>query len=254
MVVRSVSEGKNKKTKKSVVPVVEEVVLTTPTELIPPVEEQVPSEEMDEEDDDDEGTYEAIQSFPPNTRDESTMRLLAQRIIFIDTDFTADLSSFVTSNLIRMNAEDEEDVITLIINSGGGNVSSGLFPILDTMMMTPAPIKTVVVGEAYSSAAVILSAGTPGLRFATPLSKIMIHGIAVDGLGGKENEIKQEAKILKDMNLQLMELMARFCGQPLRKIRRDCLKDHYMGAEEAVRYGIIDGVLSYSKVLPPLIK
>jgi ATP-dependent Clp protease protease subunit len=221
-------------------------------------------EELDEEEKEGlvEGEEEPVDPFgefqiedsSAHSKEECVLKLLSQRIIFLDNYLSQAMGSFICANLMRMDNESSEEPITIIINSCGGNVTSALFPIIDTMMMTEAPIATVAVGEAYSSAAVILAAGTPGMRSASPLSKIMIHGIAVDAIGGKENDIKLEAKILKEMNIQLMELLARFCGQSLTKVKRNCSKDYYLSPKDAVQYGLIDSVLPYKKEIRPLKK
>lgn len=207
-------------------------------------------DEVDEEF--EEAEYEV--SAPVSSKEEGILKLQQQRIIFLDNYLSQEFASFICASLIQMDSEDDEIPITMVINSPGGLVASALFPIVDTMMYTKAPIKTIAMGEAYSSAAVILSAGTPGMRSASPLSKIMIHGIAIDAIGGKENDIKLEAKILKEMNIQLMQLLARFCGQSLKRVKTNCSKDYYLSPKEAVKYGLIDEVLPYRKTIPDLKK
>lgn len=173
--------------------------------------------------------------------------LLKERTVFLAQEVNADLASYVVANLFYMEHLSKEKEITIYINSTGGSVQDGLFTIYDCMRVISPPIRTVCIGEAYSSAAVILSAGTKGRRFATPNSKMMIHSIQIEDISGTLSEVEQESKLTKEMNGKLMNIIAQHTGQNIKKVKRDCQKDKYFSAEEAIKYGLIDAVLEPSK-------
>lgn len=175
--------------------------------------------------------------------------LLKQRILFLSEEIDAAVATSITASLLFLDLS-SQDEITLYINSVGGSVSDGLLTIHDTLQYIKSPVKTICIGEAYSSAAVILAAGSKGRRFAFPHAKIMIHNIQVEEMSGTQKEIQEESKRVKELNQVLMSLIANHTKQPLKKIRRDCLKDKYFTPEEAVKYGLIDGIVESFKDLP----
>ena len=178
--------------------------------------------------------------------------LLDKRMIFLSEEITGAVATKIAATLLWMDKVDCESEITFFINSIGGSVSDGLFTIYDTLQYVKSPIKTICVGEAYSSAAIILASGSKGLRFAYPNSMIMIHNLQIEDMSGTQKEIEEESKRLKKLGNDIVNLVARHTGQPLRKVRRDCEKDKYFTPEEAIKYGIIDGIMSANKPIPEL--
>jgi len=181
-------------------------------------------------------------------------RLIKDRIIFLHEEINAEVASTIVATLLYLNLKDNDEAISIYINSPGGTVTNGLFTIYDTIQRIEAPVETVCVGEAYSAAAVILAAGEKGRRKAYPNSKIMIHNIQVSGMWGDTKDIMREAKLVSDENKNLLEVLARHSGNTLNKVTRDCNKDFYMTAQEAKEYGIIDEILVPKKKIPKLIK
>lgn len=172
--------------------------------------------------------------------------LIKERILFLSEEIDAGVATSITASLLFLDLQSHKE-ITLYINSIGGTVSDGLLTIHDTLQYIKSPVKTVCIGEAYSSAAVILAAGTQGRRFAFPHAKIMIHNIQVQEMSGTQKEIQEEAKRVKELNQVLMTLISDHTRQPLKKVRRDCLKDKYFTPIEAIKYGLIDGIVEPSK-------
>jgi ATP-dependent Clp protease, protease subunit len=174
--------------------------------------------------------------------------LIKKRILFLSEEIDAAVATSITASLLFLDLHSQEE-ITLYINSIGGSVSDGLLTIHDALQYIKSPVRTICIGEAYSSAAVILAAGSKGRRFAFPNAKIMIHNIQVEEMSGTQKEIQEEAKRVKELNHVLMSLIANHTNQPLKKVRRDCLKDKYFNPEEAIKYGLIDGVVESFKNL-----
>lgn len=172
--------------------------------------------------------------------------LMKERILFLSEEIDAAVATSTAASLLFLDLQSQEE-ITLYINSIGGTISDGLLTIHDTLQYIKSPVKTICIGEAYSSAAVILASGTKGRRFAFPNSKIMIHNLQVDEMFGTQKEIEDESKRLKELNQVLLTLIANHTKQPLKKIKRDCLKDKYFTPQEAIKYGLIDGIVEPSK-------
>ncbi|MEK7613312.1 MAG: ATP-dependent Clp endopeptidase proteolytic subunit ClpP [Patescibacteria group bacterium] len=167
-------------------------------------------------------------------------RLLKERIIFLGgpvEDYSANL---VIAQLLFLEAEDPKKDIYLYINSPGGSVSAGL-AILDTMNHVKPDVATVTVGLAASAAAVILSVGKKGKRFALPNSEIMIHQ-PWGGAQGQATDIEITAKHIIATRERLNKILAKNTGQDLKKIEKDVERDYFMSADEAKKYGIIDDV------------
>ena len=180
-------------------------------------------------------------------------RLMKDRVIFLDCEITEEVTSQITSLIFLLDRENEEAEIKLWINSPGG-IAQGFFAIYDMIQRVKAPIKTVCVGEACSASAILLAAGSAGLRYAMPNSRIMIHQIQVDGLAGSNAEIEIGTKELKEVQDRLTEILARHTGNTKAKIKRDTKMDKYMSAQEALEYGLIDKILQPAKKPPELIK
>lgn len=180
-------------------------------------------------------------------------RLIKDRTIFIDCEIDEEITSQVISLLFLLDREDSEKKINLWINSIGG-FASGLFGIYDMMYRIKAPVRTVCMGEACSAAAALLAAGSVGHRYIMPHARVMIHEIQADNFGGSNAEVEIGAKEIRAMNNQVIEMLARHTGHTKAKIKRDIQRDKYMGAQEAVEYGLVDKILPYTKEIPPLIK
>jgi len=168
-------------------------------------------------------------------------RLLKDRIVFIGGPIDDHVANLVIAQLLFLESEDPEKDIHLYINSPGGIVYSGL-AIYDTMQYIRPAVSTICVGMAASMAALLLSAGAKGKRFALPYSRIMIHQ-PLGGARGQASEIEIEAREILRIKHTLNEILSRHTGQPLERIERDTDRNYYMSSEEALEYGIIDGVL-----------
>ena len=169
-------------------------------------------------------------------------RLLKERIIFLGGPIDSDVANLIVAQLLFLASEDPKKDISFYINSPGGHVSAG-FAILDTMNHIQPNVSTVCVGMAASMAAILLSAGQKGKRFALPNAEIMIHQPS-GGAEGMASDIEITAKQILKMRAQLNKILAKNTGQKLDKIERDVDRDFFMGAEESQKYGIIDKVLS----------
>src|SRR3989339_2278178 len=172
-------------------------------------------------------------------------RLLKDRIIFVGTPIDDDIANIIIAQLILLDAEYRNKDIYMYINSPGGIVTSGL-AIYDTMQYISAPVSTICVGQAASFGAVLLSAGAKGRRFALPNARIMIHQ-PLGGAQGQATDIEIQTQELLRVKRLLNDILAKHTGQPLAKIEKDSDRDFFMGAEEAVKYGIIDEVISSLK-------
>ncbi len=169
-------------------------------------------------------------------------RLLKDRIIFLGTPVESQMANLMIAQLLFLEHDDPEADIHLYINSPGGEVYSGL-AIYDTMRMIRPDIRTYCVGMAASMAAVLLSAGTPGKRFALPNSRIMIHQ-GSSGFRGAIPDIEVQAKETFSVINTLTQIMADHTGQTFEKVKADTQRDYYMTGEEASEYGLVDKVLT----------
>lgn len=169
-------------------------------------------------------------------------RLLKDRIIFIGTGIDDQMSNLVIAQLLYLEAEGPEKDIRLYINSPGGSVSAGL-AIYDTLRYIKPGIETICIGQAASMAALILSAGTKGKRFALPHSRIMIHQ-PMGGFSGQASDIDIHAKEILRLKGELNQILSENTEQPLDKIEADTDRDFFMTGEQAVDYGIVDSVIS----------
>ncbi len=168
-------------------------------------------------------------------------RLLNDRIIFLGEEVTDLTASLVVAQLLFLEAEDPKKDIQLYINSPGGSVSAGM-AIYDTMRYIKCDVSTICLGMAASMGAFLLAGGTKGKRFALPNSTIMIHQPS-GGAQGQATEIQIVAEHIAQTKKKLNEILAENTGQPLEVVERDTDRDHYMTAEEAQAYGLIDGVV-----------
>ena len=173
-------------------------------------------------------------------------RLLKDRIIFLGEDVNPTSASLVIAQLLFLESEDPDKEIFLYINSPGGSITDGM-GIVDTMNYIKCPVTTICVGLAASFGAVLLANGEKGKRFATPNSEILIHQPLIGGQGGgisgQATEIKIHADHMIRTREKLNKLLSEKTGQPIETIERDTERDHYMTAQEALEYGLIDGIM-----------
>ncbi|NLJ67917.1 MAG: ATP-dependent Clp endopeptidase proteolytic subunit ClpP [Firmicutes bacterium] len=174
-------------------------------------------------------------------------RLLKDRIIFIGGPINDYVANLIIAQLLFLESEDPEKDISLYINSPGGVVYSGL-AIYDTIQYIKPDVSTICIGMAASMAALLLAAGTKGKRYALPYSRIMIHQ-PWGGTRGQATDIEIEAREILRLKRIGNEILTRHTGQPLERIERDTDRNYYMSAQEALEYGLIDGVLNSSKEL-----
>ena len=169
-------------------------------------------------------------------------RLLKERIIFLGGPIDSDVANLVVAQLLFLASEDPKKDISFYINSPGGHVSAGL-AILDTMNHIQPNVSTVCVGMAASMGAVLLSAGQKGKRFVLPNAEVMIHQPS-GGAEGMAAAIEITAKQILKLRERLNRILAKNTGQKVEKIATDVDRDFFMTAEEAVKYGIVDKVLT----------
>ena len=170
-------------------------------------------------------------------------RLLKERIIFMVGPVTDESANLVVAQMLFLESENPDKDIALYINSPGGSVTAGL-SIYDTMNFIKPDVSTLCLGQAASMGAFLLSAGTKGKRFALPNSRIMIHQPLLGGLSGQASDIEIHAKELLKIKQKLNELMAEHTGKRLAQLEKDTDRDNFMSAEQAVAYGLVDGILS----------
>jgi ATP-dependent Clp protease, protease subunit len=173
-------------------------------------------------------------------------RLLRDNIIFIGTPIDDNVANLVTAQMLFLEAEDPEKDVSLYINSPGGVVTAGM-AIYDTMQFIRPDVATICIGQAASVAALLLSAGTHGKRFALPNSRVLIHQPTMGGLSGQATDIDIHAREILRVRAGLNEIMARHTGQPLEKIERDVERDFWMDAQQAREYGIVDEIIEKHK-------
>ena len=172
-------------------------------------------------------------------------RLLKERIIFLGTEINDTISNLVIAQLLFLQSEDAEKDVSIYINSPGGVVTAGM-AIYDTMQFLKCPITTYCVGQAASMGAVLLAAGTHGKRFALPNSRIMIHQ-PLGGAQGQATDIEIQTKEILRMKKNLNEILSHHTGKPVKTVEKDTDRDFFMSAEEAVKYGLVDEVVSKQK-------
>ena len=168
-------------------------------------------------------------------------RLLRDRIIFLGEEIDDDLANSIVAQLLLLDSENSEKDIMLYINSPGGVITAGM-AIYDTIKSIRSDVCTICIGEAASMGAFLLSAGTKGKRMALPSARIMIHQ-PLGGAQGQATDIELEAKEILRMKSMLNGLLAEHTGQPIEKIQKDTERDHYLSAQEAKEYGLIDKVI-----------
>ena len=168
-------------------------------------------------------------------------RLLNDRIIFLSEEVNDTTASLVVAQLLYLEAQDPDKDIQFYINSPGGSVTAGL-AIYDTMQYIKADVSTICVGMAASMGAFLLSSGAKGKRIALPNAEIMIHQPS-GGAQGQETDIQIQAARIAQTKKKLNSILAENTGKAIEEIERDCERDHFLPAEEACAYGLIDKVI-----------
>jgi ATP-dependent Clp protease, protease subunit len=169
-------------------------------------------------------------------------RLLKERVVFLVGPVNEGTANLIVAQLLFLESENPDKDINFYINSPGGSVSAGL-AIYDTMQFIKSPVSTTCMGLAASMGAFLLAAGANGKRYCLPNSRVMIHQPS-GGFSGQASDIEIQAKEILYLRRRLNEMMAKHTGQPIDIIEKDTDRDNFMSAEEALKYGIIDKVLS----------
>jgi ATP-dependent Clp protease protease subunit len=168
-------------------------------------------------------------------------RLLKDRIVFVGGEVEDGMANSVIAQLLFLQAEDPKKEISMYINSPGGSVTAGL-AILDTMKMIKCPVATYCIGQAASMGAILLAAGEKGHRHALPNSRIMIHQ-PWGGAQGKASDIEITAREILRLKDVLNGILAEDSGKSIEEVKQDTDRDHFMSADEAKVWGIVDEVL-----------
>lgn len=173
-------------------------------------------------------------------------RLLKERIIFIGSAISDELSNLIIAQLLFLQSEDPKKDINLYINTPGGSVTAGL-AIYDTMQFVKCPVSTYCVGQAASMGSVLLAAGAKGKRYALPNARIMIHQ-PWGGTQGQASDISIQAKEILRLRESLNKILSKHTGKALKTIEKDSDRDFFMSAEAARDYSIVDEVVSNNPV------
>jgi ATP-dependent Clp protease protease subunit len=168
-------------------------------------------------------------------------RLLKERVIFLVGPINDSMANLIVAQLLFLESENPDKDIHLYINSPGGSVSSGM-AVYDTMQFIKPDVSTLCTGLAASMGSFLLAAGAKGKRYCLPNSRVMIHQPS-GGFSGQASDIEIHAKEVLYLKKRLNEMLARHTGQTIEVIERDSDRDRFMGAEDAVKYGLIDRVL-----------
>jgi ATP-dependent Clp protease protease subunit len=167
-------------------------------------------------------------------------RMLRERIVFVNGPIEDSVSALVCAQLLFLESESPRKEIAMYINSPGGVVTSGL-AIYDTMQYIKSPVSTVCMGTARSMGSFLLMAGAPGLRIALPNASILVHQPS-GGFQGQASDIERHAEDIIKVKHRLNTLYAKHCGRTLEEVERTLDRDHFMTAEEAKAWGIVDHV------------
>ena len=169
-------------------------------------------------------------------------RLLQDRIVLLGGEVNDDTANSIVAQLLFLQSQDAKKEISMYINSPGGSVTAGL-AIYDTMQFISCPVATYCIGQAASMGAVLLTAGAKGKRYALPNSRIMIHQ-PWGGAEGKASDIEITAREILRLKEMLNGILANHAGKNVEDVVRDTDRDHFMSAEEACKWGLIDKVLA----------
>jgi len=168
-------------------------------------------------------------------------RLLRERIVFLGQEVNDDIANLIAAQLLHLDAQDPGRDISLYVNSPGGSAYAGM-AIYDAMQYVQSDVSTVCLGMGMSAAAMILSGGAPGKRFALPNAKIMIHQGSA-GYRGTPADIQIAAREVLSMTRRMAEIIARHTNQDVEQVMKDIDRDRFMTPEEAVEYGIVDAIM-----------
>ncbi len=168
-------------------------------------------------------------------------RLLKDRVIFVTGEIEDHMADLIVAQLLFLESDDPDKDIYLYINSPGGVVTAGM-AIYDTMQYIKPDVCTLCLGQACSMGSFLLSGGAKGKRCALPNARIMIHQ-PLGGFKGQASDIMIHAKEIERTKRTLTEILAKNCGRPLSDLERDCDRDNFMNAQEALEYGLIDKVI-----------
>ena len=171
-------------------------------------------------------------------------RLLEDRVIFLGEGIDSTVANTVIAQLLFLEKQDPKASITMYVNSPGGHVTAGL-AIYDTMQHVSCPIITISIGLSASMGSIILAGGTKGKRYALPHSEIMIHQ-PLGGAEGQATDIMLAAKHIEKTGKILYKILAKHTGKTLEQIEKDCDRDNFMSAQEALDYGLIDKIIKNS--------
>jgi len=175
-------------------------------------------------------------------------RLLKERVVFLVGPVEEMSANLIVAQLLFLESEHPDKDIAFYINSPGGIVSAGL-AIYDTMQFVKPDVSTLCIGQAASMGAVLLCAGAKGKRFCLPSSRVLIHQ-PMGGFQGPASDIEIHAKEILYLRERLNQIMAKHTGQDMKTIERDTDRDNFFGAEEAVKYGLVDKVLVSRNEVP----
>jgi len=171
--------------------------------------------------------------------------LLKNRIVFVGTPISDQTANLIVAQLLYLSNDDADAPIQMYINSPGGQIYAGL-AIYDTMQMISNPINTVAVGVTASFGTVLLTAGTPGQRYALPHSTVHLHQ-PLGGAQGQATDIEIQANEILRLRSTLNSILAHHTGQPEEKVKDDTERDYWLSAQDAVAYGLVDKVLEPNK-------
>jgi ATP-dependent Clp protease protease subunit len=175
-------------------------------------------------------------------------RLLRERIIFLGREVDDDIANSLAAQMLLLAAEDRKRDVHLYINSPGGSVSAGM-AVYDTMRFLDCDVATYGMGMAASMAQFLLTAGTPGKRYALPHTRVMMHQPSA-GVGGTQSDIAIQAELFGKLKREVNELQALHSGQPVEQIERDSDRDRWFTPDEALSYGLVDHVVAHAAALP----
>ena len=173
-------------------------------------------------------------------------RLLRERIVFLGQEVNDDVANLIAAQLLHLDAQDPGRDIFLYVNSPGGSAYAGM-AIYDAMQYVKSDVSTVCLGMGMSAAAMILCGGAAGKRFALPNAKVMIHQGSA-GARGTPSDIEIAATEVVEMRRRMAEIIARHSGRPIETVLEDIDRDRFMSPQEAIEYGLVDGILEPRKV------
>jgi len=177
-------------------------------------------------------------------------RLLVDRIIFLGTAIDDNVANAVIAQLLFLQMSDPKKDVHIYVNSPGGHVSAGL-AVYDTMQFLTCDVNTYCIGQAASMGAVLLAGGTKGKRFALPNANIMIHQV-LGGAQGQATDMEIHVKHMLDLKKTLTEILSKHTGKPYEEVFQACERDHFLSAEEARKFGLVDEVVTSRTDVPTL--